>query len=48
MKEKNFLQEYFKIIYHLYQPKNNLSILVGLLSLICENLMECQKETLKI
>ena len=38
-----FLQQYFKIIYYLYQLKNTLNILVPLLGLIHGNLMECQK-----
>ena len=37
-----FLQEYFKIIYYLYQLKNPLNILVALLGLIRENLIEFQ------
>ena len=45
--EKNiFLQEYFKIIWYLYQLKNTLNILVALLELIRGNLMEFQKQIL--
>ena len=48
MEQNIFLQEYFKIIYYLYQLKNTLNILVALLGLKRENLMECQKKILKI
>ena len=47
MVQNIFLQEYFKIIYYLYQLKNTLNFLVVLLGLICENLMECKKKILK-
>ena len=37
------LQEYVKIIYYLYQPKNTLNILVTILRFIRGNIMECRK-----
>ena len=40
MEENIFLQEYFKIIYDLYQLKNTLNILVALLQLIRGNIMK--------
>ena len=43
-----FLQEYFKVIYYLYQLKNTLNILEPLFRLVCGNLMEFQKKILKI
>ena len=48
MEQNNFLQEYFAIIYYLYQLKNMLNILVVFLQLTHGNLMECQKKILKI
>ena len=48
MEQNIFPQEYFKIIYYLYQPKNTLNILVALLGFNRGNLMECQKKVLKI
>ena len=44
---KYFLQEYFKIIYYLYQLKKTLNILVALLWLNGGNLMACQKKILE-
>ena len=45
---KYFFQEYFKIIWYLYQMKNISNILTALLKFICGNLMERQKKVLKI
>ena len=42
MEQNIFLQEYFKVIYYLYQLKNIFNILVALLGLIRRNLLECQ------
>ena len=42
------IQEYYKIILHLYQLRNKLNVLVALLGFTCRNLMECQKKILKI
>ena len=47
--EKNIsIQEYYKVIFYLYQLKNKLNILVTLLAFIRGNLMEFQKKILKI
>ena len=48
MEENISTQEYYKIIFYLYQLKNTLNILVALLKFIHGNLMECQKKLLKI
>ena len=48
MEQNTLLQEYFKIIEHLYQLINTLNILVALLRLNRVNLMECQKKLLEI
>ena len=44
MEQNVFLQEYFKIIWYLYQLKNTLNILLAPLGLNRGNLMECQKK----
>ena len=44
MEQNIFLQEYFKIIWYLYQVKNTLNILAELLQLICGNLMEFENK----
>ena len=48
MEQKIFLQEYFEIIYYLYQLENTLNISVALIGLIRGNLIKGQKKVLKI
>ena len=48
MEQNISIHEYYKIILYSYQLKNTLNILVALLRFICGNVMECQKEMLKI
>ena len=43
MEQNHSIQEYCKIILHLYQLKNTLNILVALLKFIPGNLLEFQK-----
>ena len=48
MEQNIFLQEYFKIVWYLYQLKNTLNILLALIELNRVNLLESQKKVLKI